>query len=256
MPSAPALVVTDLFAGYERSFVLQGVSLTVTPGDAPLGVVGESGAGKTTLLRAMQGVVKPDRGSVTWNGRAVHRVGRDKKLFASSVRRVLQGDLTEPERARTVTKLVEEGLKDARKAGRTVNRSVEELLDVVALPRHVAQRQGYTLSGGERQRVILARAIAGRPDILLLDEPLTALDPAMRGDIATNIAEITQDLGTAVVLVSHDLELVARMTDEAIFLAGGKIVARGPVFATLASGEHPELRELAAAAPLAVQRIP
>lgn len=255
-PHAHALQVRDLHAGYDGTNILRGVSLTVTPGDAPVGILGESGSGKTTLLRAMAGVIKPSGGSVTWGSRATHRVGRDKKLFNSAVRYIAQVDFTEQERSRSVDKIVSTGLSDARKAGRTAKVTVADLLEMVELPANITKRMVYTLSGGERQRLALARAFAARPEILLMDEPLTALDPATRGGVATNISEIAKQLGTAVVLVSHDLELVARMTSTAHLIADGVFVDSGPVFEMLASGTHPAVRDLATAAPLAVQRLP
>lgn len=150
-------------------------------------------------------------------------------------------------------------LKDARRAGRPSGRSVEDLLGDVALEPRYAPRTVQSLSGGEKQRVALAVALATRPRALLLDEPLTAVDPAMRGDVVRHLAGATAELGTAVLLVSHDLELVERMCPTVHVLADGTFVASGSlrdVFAGTAPGaDHPAVRGLAEAAPLAVQRF-
>lgn len=255
--TAKSLHARDLWAGYPGFDPVRGVSLDVVPGQAPIGIVGESGSGKTTLLRALAGKIKPSEGSVTWGGRAVHRVSpRDKREFRAAVSHVGQQELVNNSDPRkTVTMIVKSGLDEARKAGRTVSLSVGDLLEMLALPAAFGDRVMHTVSGGERQRIALARAIASRPNILLLDEPLTALDPETRLGVATTIKDVVTELGTAVVLVTHDLELMSRMTSTVHFLAEGRFVAEGPLERVLADSEHPSVRGIAEAAPLAVQRM-
>ena len=255
--SAKPLHAQDLWAGYPGVEPLRGVTLDVVPGEAPIGVVGESGVGKSTLLRALAGKIKPLSGSVTWGKRPVHRIGpRDKREFRAAVSHVGQQELVNNvDQRKTVDAVVKAGLAEARKAGRTVSLTVGDLLESLALPASFGSRQMYTISGGERQRVALARAIASRPDILLLDEPLTALDPATRLEVATAIKDVLATLGTGMLLVTHDLELMARMTSTVHFLADGVFVADGPLDRVLAESGHPSVRGLAEAAPLAVQRM-
>lgn len=256
MATRSVLKATDLWAGYPGAQVLRGVDLEVRAGDAPVGIVGPSGVGKTTLVRALAGQLRPARGGVTFNERPVHRLPRrEGKQFRAGVRFTSQDSLTITDPRLTVARRLAMGLGDARKAGRTHGTSMGELLDAVALPATVASRRLVTLSGGERQRVALATALATRPEILVLDEPLTAVDPQARVNLARRLASVMAGLDTAVVLVSHDLELVERTCARVHVLAEGEFVASGTLGEILASSPHPAVRDIAEAAPLAVQRF-
>lgn len=254
--TTPILRADGLAAGYGGADVVHGIDLALATGDTPVGIVGPSGAGKSTIVRALTGLVRPTRGRATWNGRAVTRIGlRDKKAFRTQVRRVAQEGIADVDPRSTVDRVVAKALSDARKAGRASGRTVTEVLSDVALEPRFAPRQIGTLSGGEKQRVALAVALATRPDALLLDEPLTAVDPAMRGEVVRRLGEATTALGTAVLLVTHDLELVERLCPTVHVLAEGTFVASGPLSTVLAEAAHPAVRELAEAAPRAVQRF-
>lgn len=256
MTDAPVLRATDLWAGYAGPNVLRGVSLDLIPGSAPVGIVGPSGVGKSTIVRALRGSVKPTRGQVTFQGRTVSKLGRrDKKSFQALVRTVGQNGLLIRDPRATVERFVKEALSDARKAGRANGRPMEEILADVALEPRYIRRTVQSMSGGERQRLALALALTTRPQILLLDEPLTALDPAMRGDIVRRLSDVIAEQGTAVLLVSHDLELVERLCPSVHVLADGQFVASGSMRDVLAQAEHPVVRDLAEAAPQAVQRF-
>lgn len=256
---SPTLRATELVAGYGGPAVLCGVNLELTPGAEPIGILGESGAGKSTLVQTLLGQVRPSGGQATFEGRTVSRLGRrDKKRFRAAVRTVAQQGLDVDLRW-TVYRALTGALTDARKAGRANGRSVVELLDDVALEPHLAHRVVGSLSGGEKQRLALALALTTRPDVLLLDEPLTAVDPSMRGEIARRLTDSTRELGTAVLLVSHDVELVGRLCPTVHVLADGVFVASGPLNDVLAAGSgddaHPAVRGLAENAPLAAQRF-
>ncbi|MGF0115606.1 ABC transporter ATP-binding protein [Promicromonospora sp. Marseille-Q5078] len=256
---APILRASDLVVGYGGPAILEGVDLELLPGAEPVGVVGESGAGKSTLVQALLGQIRIREGHVTYEGRTVAKLGRrDKKRFRAAVRTVAQNGLDVDPRW-TVDRAVSGALTDARRAGRASGRTVTDLLDDVALEPHFAKRTVHSLSGGEKQRLALALALATRPEALLLDEPLTATDPAMRGEIVRRLTDATRAEGTAVLLVSHDVELVGRLCPTVHVLADGTFVASGPLGDVLAAGgdddAHPAVRGLAEAAPLAVQRF-
>ena len=256
MATGPALQAHDFWGGYPGNEVLQGISITISPGDEPIGIVGPSGVGKTTLARALRGVVRPTRGQVTYDSRPVHRLrGKAGKAFRANVRFTSQDSMTITDPRLTVEANLRFALKEARKAGRTHATPTAELLDAVALEESFATRRMITLSGGDRQRVALATALATRPQILVLDEPFTAVDPQSRGTMSRRLGDLLSRLGTAAVVISHDLELIERMCPTIHFLAEGRVVASGPLAEILADGAHEAIRDLSDAAPKAVQRF-
>lgn len=245
-----------LWGGYPGDAVIRGIDLTITAGDAPVGVIGPSGAGKTTLAQLLRGSMKPTSGSVMYKGRPVGRLrGDSKRDFVAAVRFQSQDSMTVTNPRLTVADSLKSALKEARKAGRTHATSHAALLDAVALPEGFVSRAVSTLSGGERQRVALATALATRPEMLVLDEPFTAVDQPSRREAARRLGGLLERLGTAAVIITHDLELVERLCPSAHFLTDGQFVASGPLGEILARGEHPAVREMAAAAPLATQRF-
>lgn len=256
MPPVTTVIANSVRAGYSRETVLDGVDLTLQAGDVPLGLLGASGAGKTTLINVLRGVVKPAGGKVTYQGRAVGRLrGRDRKTFRAAVRFMSQYSMNLPEPRDTVRSRLELAAKDARKGGRTHSVSPTEMLGTVGLTEPFLDRQLRTLSGGELQRVALATALATRPDILVLDEPLTAVDPQMRGEIAGSLASLIDRLGIGVLIASHDVALLQRLCPQIAFLGNGRILARGSFDEVLGNTEHEAIRELAESAPQILQRF-
>lgn len=250
------LKANQLHLTYGDGYILDGLSLELTSGAGPVGLIGPSGVGKTTLLAALSGDLKPPRGTVTLDGRPVASLRlRSKSDFRARVRRVSQYSMTISDPRQTPNQVLVAALKVARKGGRTHATPVAEMLAAVGIDEEKAYRPMITLSGGERQRVALASALATRPEFLLLDEPLTALDPNSRGAMARHLRGLITDLKVGVLLASHDLELVERLCPTVHAMAEGKIVATGPLSELLARREHPSLADLAEAAPLAVQRF-
>ncbi|GMA32427.1 ABC transporter ATP-binding protein [Litorihabitans aurantiacus] len=250
------IVASALHTGYDGQEVLHGVDLTIGAREPAVGIVGPSGAGKSTLVRALVGLRPPYAGTATYRGRTVSKLRRgDKKEFAGAVRRVSQDGVPTSDPRLTVEKYLTAALKEARRAGRTHASTPEGLLEFVALEQHFLPRTVRTMSGGERQRLALAHALATRPDVLILDEPLTAIDPGLRSEILRRLKTLTTDLGISVLLVSHDLESVERLCSRVHVLADGVIVATGPLSQLLAAPDHPVVADLAAAAPLTAQRL-
>ncbi len=255
-PRTPILRAEGLAAGYGGPDVVRGVDLELAAGSPPVAIVGASGAGKSTIVSALVGQVRPTAGRVTWSGRTVTRVPlREKKRFRTQVRRVSQEGLTGVDPRWTVDRTVGAALTEARRAGAPSGSTVADLLSDVALEPRFASRTVGSLSGGARQRLALAVALATRPAVLLLDEPLTAVDPGMRGEVVRRLGDATAEVGTAVLLVSHDLELVGRLCPTVHVLADSTFVASGPLHDVLATSVHPAVRDLAEAAPLAAQRF-
>ncbi len=244
-----------LAAGYGGRDVVTDIDLQLAPGTAPMGLVGPSGAGKSTILAALRGRVRPTAGRATWGERTVGKLDRrTRRAFDVAVRAVDQEALPGVDPRWTADRLVCEAFDQARRAGRPAAGSPIEVLDAVGLGVRFAVRSIGSLSGGERQRLALAHAIAARPRILLLDEPATAVDPGARAGVLRLLEAVAAD-GTAILLASHDLEFVGRLCPQVQVVVDGAIVAGGPLPRVLAESEHPAVRELAAAAPLAVQRF-
>ncbi|AXE39771.1 ABC transporter ATP-binding protein [Acidipropionibacterium virtanenii] len=245
-PAASTLVATAVSAGYEGEKVLDGVDLTVGSGDAPLGLVGPSGVGKTTLIRVLKGTVAPWSGAVTFNGTPVNRLRFGAaKVFTAGARFMSQDSMTIVDPRETVKDRLKVASKEARKGGRPHDVSPSQMLSTVGLDEQYLGRAMRTLSGGEQQRVALATALATRPEILVLDEPLSAVDPDSRTQIARMLAGMFARLEIGALVASHDLELIGHLCPEIAFLADGRIVARGPLGEVLESGEHPAIREMA-----------
>jgi len=256
MPAPTRLTATALHAGHPGEVVLEGVDLELTAGRAPLGLLGASGAGKTTLLACLAGEHRPASGRVTWEGKDVTRLrGRDRRRFRAAVRFVSQYALTITDPRETVRSRLELAAKEARKGGRTHAVSPAELLASVGLGEHYLPRTMRTLSGGEIQRVALATALSTRPELLVLDEPLTAVDPNTRAELSRTLGETIRRLGIGTLIASHDVELLQRLCPEIAFLGEGRILASGPFADVMANTEHEEIRELAAIHPVAVQRF-
>ncbi|HEX7352562.1 ABC transporter ATP-binding protein [Brachybacterium sp.] len=256
MPAPSRLTASSLHAGYPGEEVLRGVDLTIGAGDPPLGLLGASGAGKTTLLATLSGEHRPSAGRVTWDGRDVAKLrGKDRRRFRAAVRFVSQYAMTIADPRETVRSRLELAAKEARKGGRTHAVSPAELLDSVGLAEHHLPRTMRTLSGGETQRVALATALATRPEILVLDEPMTAVDPTTRSRISATLAATIQRLGIGALIASHDVELLQRLCPQVAFLGEGRLLAQGPLADVLARTEHADIRDLAEAQPVAVQRF-
>lgn len=256
MADRPSLVATDVKFSHPGVRVLQGFSLTLEVGAPPLGLIGHSGAGKTTALQVLSGDLAPFSGSVRFNGKPIHKAKfGEKKRNRAAVRRMSQYSLTVTDPRLTVAGILGRALKEARQGGRTHSYTNSDLLAVVGLPAGYESRSMATLSGGEKQRVVLAATIATRPDILLLDEPLTGVDPQARGQIAHTLKALIDDLKVATVIASHDLELVRTICPQVAFLADGTIVDAAPLDELFNRRARPAVAEMADAASLAIQRF-
>jgi thiamine transport system ATP-binding protein len=213
------LEVEHLVVGVDGRRILDGVSLRVGAGEV-LGVLGPSGSGKTTLLRAVAGLVRCEQGRVLIDGRDVTEVPthrREVGLMFQDYAHIPHLD---------VAGNVAFGLR-VRGASRDEQRArVEEVLELVGL-RGYGARAVSSLSGGERQRVALARALAPAPRVLMLDEPLGALDRALRERLLVELQELFATLGLTVVYVTHDQDEALTLSDALVLLCEGRVVRHG-----------------------------
>ncbi|WP_448071326.1 dipeptide ABC transporter ATP-binding protein [Georgenia yuyongxinii] len=260
---AEVLRVTDLHRHFPltRGAVLRrrvgtvravdGVSLTVRAGEV-LALVGESGSGKTTTVRSILELTTPERGSVVVLGTDVadlDRAGRRR------LRRGVQVVLQDPDAALDprlpVTDLVAEPLLADGLRGKGVRPRVAELLVLVGLDPALGDRFPRHLSGGQRQRVAIARALALQPRLLVLDEPVSALDAPVRAEILGLLGALRDRLSLSYLLVSHDLTAVRRLADRVAVMHLGRVVESGDAARVLTRPAHPYTRALLSAVPVA-----
>ncbi|WP_428969673.1 ATP-binding cassette domain-containing protein [Sphingomonas sp. Xoc002] len=213
----PMIALESVSRRYGTIAAVDTVSLTVERG-AFVALVGASGSGKSTLLRMINRLEQPDTGRVLIDGQDV--TAEPPPLLRRRIGYVFQQHGLFPHM--TVAANIAIGL---RIAGRTVGNRVSELLDLVDLPRDVAQRMPDALSGGQRQRVAIARALATEPPILLLDEALGALDPVTRDAVAGRLVELHQRLGLTTILVTHDMAEALLTAARVLVMETGRIVA-------------------------------
>jgi thiamine transport system ATP-binding protein len=215
------LEIRDLTVSYDGAPAVADLSLDLPDGEV-LAVLGPSGCGKSTLLRAVAGLETPDAGAVRWDGRDLAGVPTHRRGFALMFQ---DGQLFDH---LTVARNVGYALRIRRTPRVRTRHRVEELLELVGLT-GFADRLPATLSGGERQRVALARSLAVEPRLILLDEPLSALDAGLRERLAGDLREILRRAGTTALMVTHDHEEAFTVADRLAVMREGRLVQHGPI---------------------------
>jgi thiamine transport system ATP-binding protein len=219
MPTSQGLEVRDATVRFDRAVAVDDVTLTLDSGHV-LAVLGPSGCGKSTLLRAIAGIEELTAGTVCFDGRDLAGVPTHKRGFAL----MFQDGQLFPHQS--VAGNVGYALRVRGRSRSEQRARVDELLDLVGLPGY-GERMPATLSGGERQRVALARALAVRPRLLLLDEPLSALDRGLRERLAADLRGILAEAGTTAILVTHDQEEAFAVADRMAVMRAGRVVQSG-----------------------------
>jgi ABC-type Fe3+/spermidine/putrescine transport system ATPase subunit len=211
----PVLQLEGLVKTFGRIVAVSDVSLAVEPGEL-ICFLGPSGCGKTTLLRLIAGFEQADRGAIYHQGQPIHHLPPQQRNFGF----VFQSYALFPHL--TVWENVAFGLRTRRAPVRLVNDRVAELLELIGLS-HMGRKYPAQLSGGEQQRVSLARALATSPRLLLLDEPLSALDAKIRVRLRTQISRIVRELGVTTIYVTHDQEEALSIADRIAVMVAGVI---------------------------------
>ena len=253
----PVMRVTDLVRTYTRGKTslfkpapevraLKGISFEV-PRGGRLGVVGESGSGKSTLLRILAGLDQPTSGSAVVAG---NEVAGAKEAQLRELRQQLQIVFQDPmgslDPRMTVEQIISEPLlvrgRNETAAERT--RMVAEMLEAVGLPASAAERYPHQFSGGQRQRISIARALICRPQVVVADEPVSALDVSVRAQVLNLLADLVDEYGLTLVFVSHDLNVVRHLCDSVIVMQSGEIVEAGPTETVYRAPQHPYTQRL------------
>lgn len=260
MSDVPLLSVQGLVKTYPSSgghlwrstvvHAVSGVDIEVRRGEN-LGLVGESGSGKTTLARCVLGLTRPTAGSIRFEGRDTATSTRSQRAaFRRRVQPVFQDPFSSLDPRWTVGRSIAEGL-DSYRVGTPVARAarVRELLDHVGLPARYADLRPTELSGGQRQRVGVAAALAVEPELIVADEPVSALDVSVQAQILNLLADLQRDLGLAILFVAHDLSVVRHISDRVAVMYLGRIVETGTTDTVFRDPRHPYTQALLSAIP-------
>ena len=210
------LSVRDLVAGYGKLPILHGISLDVAPGEI-VTLIGPNGSGKSTLLRILAGLEAPDQGRILIDGLDVTHL----PPYQRPVNMMFQSYALFPHM--TVAQNIAFGLRQDRMPAGEIRDRVQEMLELVRMPQ-LGNRKPHQLSGGQRQRVALARALAKQPKLLLLDEPLGALDKRLREHTQFELVNIQERVGTTFIMVTHDQEEAMTMSSRIAVMDTGRIV--------------------------------
>ncbi len=236
-----AIVFRNVDKSYDRgqSFAIRGLTLEIGAGEF-VAVVGTSGSGKTTLLKTINRLVEPTGGTVEVEGEDVQSL--DPFQLRRRIGYVFQSiglfpHLTVAENIAVTPRLAGWGKSE-------IGMRVEELLELVQLPQNLRERMPATLSGGQKQRVGVARALAARPHMVLMDEPFGALDPVTRDSLAREYRSVHRDLGLTTVMVTHDMLEAMLLADRIAVMAQGEIVQIGTPRDMLNNPKHDYVRKL------------
>jgi oligopeptide transport system ATP-binding protein len=229
---------------------VRDVSLRIDRGEA-VGLVGESGCGKTTLGRMLVHLLAPSRGRVLFEGEDPAGLGRTgMRHLRRRMQIIFQDPYASLDPRRPAGGQIADGLLIHRLCGRSAARArAAELMEMVGLDPAHAGRLPHEFSGGQRQRIAIARALATRPDFVVADEPVSALDVSIGAQVLNLLADLRAQFGLALLFISHDLHVVRHICERVAVMHHGRIVEEGRTAEVLRAPAHPYTRNLIAATP-------
>ncbi len=237
-------------AGQEAMRAVNKVSLTLQAGGS-LGIVGESGCGKTSLARAIMALLPPHEGQLLFEGRSIAEFrGRERGVYRRKVQMIFQDASGSLNPRMTARQTLEEVLRVHRICRpQEVEARVASLLERVALSETILDAYPREMSGGQCQRISIARCLALDPEVIIADEPVSALDVSVQARILNLLHRLQQELNLAIILISHDLAVVRHICEDAVVMYGGEFVECGRTIDVLERPQHPYTRSLLAAVP-------
>jgi peptide/nickel transport system ATP-binding protein len=243
------LTVTGLVKSYGRVRAVNEISFDLERGTT-LSIVGESGCGKSSLARLIVRLAEPTTGRVFVNGRCFLSLrGAQLRASCRAVQMIFQDPFGSLNPLRRVGATIARAARLAGADRRAARERAAELFDRVGLPRQALYRRPTAFSGGQKQRIGIARALAMNPDVLIADESLSALDASSQAQILELLRKLQNELGLAILLITHDLRVAAQISHRIAVMKAGKIVEIGPAERVLNSPQHPYTRELLESAP-------
>ena len=227
---------------------VDGISISIPPGQT-YSLVGESGCGKTTTSRMVLMADQPTAGSIYFDSRPMnHFTGAERRNFKASVQAVFQDPWSSLNPRMRVDQIISEPLTTHQRLSRSMVRSqVQELLSVVGLHPFHAERYPHEFSGGQRQRIAIARALSTRPRLIVLDEPVSALDVSIRAQILNLLKDLQANYSLSYLLIAHNLATVRYMSHIVGVMYLGKIVEESPPIELFTNPQHPYTRALISA---------